>query len=176
MPYWDNDQAENMFMEVTKRNNIGDEILAPFATNGSSTASNLAQTMKEGDIVIHYNSVDRAIVRISRVSGNPRPTVFDWTSPNAGAKSGSNDGIGVPLCRAHVEVAPPITLDEIRRKQKSIFAIKRQLEKQFGEKHLYFPWIDYRVTLRTALPYLNKVPRAAVALFPNLQQAVESLP
>jgi hypothetical protein len=132
--------------------------------------------MKKGDIVIHHDSVDKAIVLVSRVSGKPRPTVIERFGRYAGAKAGLHNGIGVPLRRIHIDVVPPITLDEIRRKQKSIFAIRQRLKKQFGDKGLRFPWVDYQGTLRPAQPYLNKVPRSILDLFSRLEKAVESLP
>jgi hypothetical protein len=68
------------------------------------------------------------------------------------------------------------TLDEIMGKQRSIFAMKRKLERDYGKDGLNFPWIDYSGTLRTALPYISKFPRAALDLFPRLREAVEELP
>ena len=41
MPYWENDPTENLFMEVTKRSNIGDDILAPEAKSGGGVAFDL---------------------------------------------------------------------------------------------------------------------------------------
>ena len=176
MPYWESDPTENIFMEVTKRGGIGDNILAPIARGGMSAACNLALTMQKGDIVIHYSSKDRQIALVSRVSGDPKWTEFEWTADNAGAKAGWNEGVFVPLRRRHAKVEPPLTLDEIKGKQSTIFAMKRKLERDFGKDGLHFPWIDYNGTLRTALPYVSKFPRAALDLFPRLRQAVEELP
>jgi len=176
MPYWDDDPTENIFMEVTQRGGIGANILAPMARGRASAACNLALMMKKGDIVVHYNSKGRQIALVSRVSGNPEWTEFDWIADNAGEKAGRNEGVFVPLRRRHAKVEPPITLDEIKGKQRSIFAMKRKLERDYGKDGLNFPWIDYNGTLRTALPYISKFPRAALDLFPRLRESVEELP
>ena len=175
MPYWDTDPTENLYMEVTNRRNIGDTILAPMAKNGGGAAFNLAQMVKVGDTIIHYNSRARAIELVSQVSEDPEPVDFDWMSPNAGREAGRHSGVGIAL-GANTAVTPPISLDAIKLQQESIFAIKRQLGVIAGKgQPLYLPWIDYSGTLRTALPYLAKFPRAALDLFPALKLAVESL-
>ena len=175
MPYWDNDPTEDLLMEVTKGAIARENLLAPRAKSGSGAAFNLALSAHAGDTVIHYDSNQRAIVAVSRVVDSPQIAPFDWISPSAGPRAGRHEGVMVPL-GPKVEIDPPISLDEIRRRQDSIFAIKRDLEARtrHGEP-LNFPWIEYNGTLRTALPYLAKFPESGARALPTLQDAVGKL-
>src|SRR5689334_11088052 len=65
--WWERAAGENAFMEITRREDIGADLKAPAAARGGvATASYaLVALVHPGDVVIHYDSRQEAIIGVS---------------------------------------------------------------------------------------------------------------
>ena len=63
--YWDSDPVENVFLEVTDRDNIGGDLLAPVHARGGKGTGGyvLVPHVKTKDVVVHYDSGGRSDCR-----------------------------------------------------------------------------------------------------------------
>lgn len=178
MPYWDDDPTENVYMEITTRANIGENLLVPESKvgPGSSPSIRLASSIEPGDIIVHYKSDEQAIVGVSRVVGEPEETTFDWQSKGARDRSGKHRGVEVRL-DGFTLLASPVRLADIRALEREILTIRGELERMHPDgEPLHFPWAPYKgQALRTTLAYLAKVPRSALSLFPTIESAADAL-
>ena len=69
--WWERDPGENVFMEITRRDDIGANLQAPAAARGGVTTASysLVPLVRPGDVVIHYDSRQEAIVGVSMAAG-----------------------------------------------------------------------------------------------------------
>src|SRR5262249_19699185 len=60
--WWEREPGENLFMEITRRNDIGANLQAPAAARGGGTTASysLVPLVRAGDVVIHYDSRQEA--------------------------------------------------------------------------------------------------------------------
>lgn len=170
---------ESVFMEITRREDIGADLNAPAtARGGVATASYaLVPLVRPGDVVVHYNSRREAIVGVSVVTASAESAPVFWVSRGsyarrAGERPGWLNGIRVPLSH-YRELQSPLTLTEIRAEKDAILAMRARMQADANGQPIYFPWIPYRDTLRTFQSYLVKFPMEAIGLFPELRAAVE---
>jgi len=179
MYWWDSRARENVFMEITRRRDIGRDLNAPLAARGGvETASYaLVPLVRPGDIVVHYDSRHEVIVGVSRVVGPAEPTPVFWVSRGvyarrAGERTKWLSGIRVPLGQ-YQELKPAITLAEVKAKKDTILAMRARIQAGVKRQPIYFPWTRYQDTLRTFQSYLAKMPQEAIDLFPRLRAAVD---
>lgn len=181
--YWSDDHYENVYMEITGRENLGVNLLAPLtASKGAETASYLlVPEVRMGDLVIHYLSSAKAIQAVSVATGDPEDDQIYWGSHGGTTTSARGDpfwrsGVRVPLGKT-VWLDNPIDLGAIRHQEASILAVRDELRRVHGSGvPLYFPWVTYEgQPIRTFQSYLAKFPRGLLNLFPDLAAAVASL-
>jgi hypothetical protein len=182
--YWATDPRDNAFMEITQREDIGGDLEAPrLGRGGQLTASyRLVQEVPPGAAVVHYYSPAEAIVGVSIAIGPPAPAATYWkargtSARRAGVEWAWHPGVKVPLA-GFTEVLPPITLEEVRRLEPQIMAIRDELERRHGPRtRLYFPWVRYAggtQPMRAFQVYLAKLPSQVIELVPRLRQAVDT--
>jgi hypothetical protein len=182
MYWWEPDEAERFFMEITTRDDIGVDLKAPRdARNGKLTPGYaLIEAIRPGDAVIHYSSREEAIVGVSRVVGRGEPHPIYWVARGsyarrANAKAAVLPGIRVPLVD-FTPLAPRITLAAARELEAPIMSIRDSLQERHGGP-LYFPWTPYRGgPMRTFQSYLVKFPKDLMSIFPSIRQALTDLP
>ena len=180
MYWWHGDRTENLYMEVTGRDDIGADLKAPLLARGGKPtgAYALVPEVKPGDIVLHYFTKDEAIIGISVASDAAEPAPIFWAARGSYARAAGErprwlSGIRVPLTE-YSELDPVIPLDEIRQHGPEILLLREALQSEHGGS-LYFPWIPYgNGPLRTFQTYLAKVPRSVLPLLPDLKAAVEA--
>jgi hypothetical protein len=172
------DFAENVFMEITRRDDIGGDLLAPVtARGGVGTASYaLVPHVQPRDIVIHYDSRQEAIIAVSVAASFAEPAPIFWVSRGgyarrAGARPRWLQGLRVALDH-YQRLDTPVTLTDIRAHRDALLELRDQMQARAGGHPIYFPWIPYRETLRTFQSYLVKMPDEAILLFPQLEKAV----
>jgi len=166
-------------MEVTRRESIGEDIEAPVGRDAGANYA-LVRCLRFGDVVLHYKTDAEAILGASIVTGDPEPASTYWAAHDgkeqkANARPAWLPGIRVPIDHL-VEVDPPITLDELRRHENDLMAIRDDLQQRYPKAPLYFPWARYRggsSPMRTLQSYLVKFPRAAVDVIPRLRAVVD---
>lgn len=178
MYWWERATGENAFMEITRRDDIGADLKAPVAARGGvATASYaLVPLVRSGDVVIHYDSRQEAIVGVSVATGPPEPAPIYWLARGTYARRAHErpqwlQGIRVPLSQYH-PLPSPVTLAAIRGKRQEVLALRARLQAAANGQPIYFPWIPYQDTLRTFQSYLVKMPQEAISLFPQLRIAV----
>src|SRR5579864_1826359 len=76
------DMGENVWMEITRRDDIGADLNAPVtARGGGMTASYVLMSLVQpGDVVVHYDGRQEAIVGVSVASGSAEPSPVYWVS------------------------------------------------------------------------------------------------
>lgn len=171
--------APNVRMEIIRREDMGADLKAPSAARGGGVTASyvLVPAVRPGDVVIHYDSRHEDIVGVSMAAGSAVPTPIYWVARGsyarrAGAQPHWLPGLRVALDR-YREVAPPVTIAEIRGHRDQLLALRRRIQDRAGGRAIYFPWIPYQDTLRTFQSYLVKMPRDAVSLFPRLRALVD---
>jgi hypothetical protein len=182
MYWWDDNPMENLFMEITTRENIGGDLLAPITARGgrSTPGYALVETVKAGDLVIHYSSTDEAIVGISRAVGGPEPASIFWAARGtyarkAGARSRWLPGIRVPL-DDYAALDSVVTFAALRDRAADIMAVRDELSQRYPKASLYFPWTPYSgESMRTFQGYLVKLPRAVIKYIPEVDHAIAAL-
>jgi hypothetical protein len=177
--WWQRDADENVWMEITHRSDIGADLKAPSAARGGVTTASyvLLPLVQPGDIVVHYDGRQEAIVGVSVAVSAAEPAPIYWVSRGgyarrAGEQSRWLPGVRVALAQ-YRQLESPVTLAEIRRHKNVLLALRERIEARASGQSIYFPWIPYRDTLRTFQSYLVKMPQEAISLFPHLRAAVD---
>jgi hypothetical protein len=172
-------QRESIFMEITRRDDIGTDLKAPSQARGGAPTPGyaLVSLARPEDVVIHYDSRQEAIVGVSVVSGPAESAPIYWVARGSYARRAGErprwlPGIRVPL-RDYRQLAVPLTLAQIRAEKDELVAIRARIKAAANGQPIYFPWIPYQDTLRTFQSYLVKMPQEAISLFPQLRAAVE---
>jgi hypothetical protein len=179
--WWSERPDENLFMEITRRDDIGADLKAPLAARGGVETPGyaLVNAVQAGDIVVHYDSAIEQIVGVSRATGERFNEPIWWASRGsyarkAGAKPAWLPGLFVALAD-HRSLASPLTLAVIRQRRSALLAVRDRLQAEHPGQSLYFPWIPYQDSLRTFQTYLAKLPRAALDALPEVGEAVAAL-
>ena len=74
--------ANNVWMEITQREDIGADLEAPSAASGDGVTGSyvLVPAVRTDDLVIHYDSRREAIVGVSVAMSSAKPTPISWVS------------------------------------------------------------------------------------------------
>ena len=166
-------------MEITRRDDIGTDLKAPSAARGGVPTPGyaLVSVVRPGDVVVHYDSRQEAIVGVSVATGLPESAPIYWVARGSYARRAGEQprwlpGVRVPLGH-YQQLASPLTLAQIRAERDQLLAIRARIQADANGRPIYFPWIPYQDTLRTFQSYLVKMPQAAISLFPQLGAAIE---
>lgn len=137
----------------------------------------LVPLVQPGDIVVHYDSHQEAIVGVSVASSVAEPAPIYWVARGSYARRAGEQARWLPGLRVtlnqYMELEPPVTLGEIRQHKDTLLALRQRIQARANGEAIYFPWIPYQDTLRTFQSYLVKMPQEAISLFPQLRHAVE---
>ena len=179
--WWERAVGENVWMEITRRDDIGADLNAPVtARGGGITASYVLMSLVQpGDVVVHYDGRQEAIVGVSVASGAAEPAPVYWVSRGgyarrAGAQAQWLPGLRAPLDQ-YRQLEPPVTLAQIRQHKDELLALRERIQARASGQPIYFPWIRYRDTLRTFQSYLVKMPHEVISLFPQLRTMVDQV-
>ena len=166
-------------MEITRRDDIGADLKAPSAARGGvATASYaLLPLVRPGDVVVHYDSRQEAIVGVSVAPGGAEPAPIYWVARGSYARRAGEQPRWLPGLRVALDqyrqLESPVTLAEIRRHKDALLALRQRIQARASGQPIYFPWIPYQDTLRTFQSYLVKMPLEAISLFPQLRTMVD---
>ena len=182
MSHWWADQPhENLFMEVTRRRDIGVDLRAPLTARGGVATPGyaLVAAVGPGDIVAHYDSAEEAITGVSRATGERVAQPIWWVARGTYARKAGEQarwlpGLSVRLGE-YAALDEPIGLQQIRSVGSELLAVRNELERRFPKQSTYFPWTPYRDGVRTFQSYLAKLPRDAIPFLPALERAVAEL-
>lgn len=167
--WWAEDPAEVFWLEVGDRGeDLGVDLNAPTENErgGSFWSYDLVHEVDEGDVVLHYDREEHAIVGWSIAVGSAWPDTVLWAARGTfarGANIQPHERPGMRLSlNGPVLLARPLSLDRIREARPDLERIR------LGRK--YFP---FELGSRPAGPvqgYLFKLPAAFVDLFSELDE------
>lgn len=182
--WWTPRPTENLYLEITRRDDIGADLKAPLTGRGGGTPGGyaLVPLVEPGDVIVHYNSREESIEGASVALGSPEPRAVYWaprgrSAREAGVRPSWQPGVAVPL-GGHRVLSTPISYERLQSRRSEILGIRQGLIDELGESEtLYFPWYEYGFggPLRTQQAYLLKLPRAVLALFPELADVVTTI-
>jgi hypothetical protein len=115
--YWREPEAgENVFMEITRREDIGTDLKAPAAARGGVVTASyvLVPLVQPGDVVIHYDSRQEAIVGVSVASSAAEPAPIYWVARGSYARRAGEQPRWLPGIRIaldqYQQLEQPVTL------------------------------------------------------------------
>jgi hypothetical protein len=177
--WWEREPGENVWMEITRRDDIGADLKAPSAARGGVvTASyDLVRLVQPSDVIVHYDSHQEAIVGVSVATSTAEPAPIYWVARGSYARRAGGRAQWLPGLRVAVDqyrqLEPLVALADIRQRKDELLALRQRIQARAGGQPIYFPWIPYRDTLRTFQSYLVKMPQEAISLFPQLRAMVD---
>jgi Domain of unknown function (DUF3883) len=129
-----------------------------------------------GDVVVHYDSRQKAIVAVSVAASPAEPAPIYWVARGTYARRAGDQprwlpGLRVALDR-YQQLEPPVTLGEIRQHKDALLALRERIQARASGQPIFFPWIPYQDTLRSFQSYLVKMPQQAISLFPQVRAMV----
>jgi hypothetical protein len=174
--WWIDNPKERYWMEITDRENLGANLIAPTLAKGGKEnfSYTLVSHVQPGDVVFHWWSRagrKASIVGYSTVSGDWFDSEITWEARglhSAGERTTS--AYEVPLTD-FTELETEITLEDLRGQEPKLRKIHDALKLSVGGS-LYFPWaFSDKRELRTTQGYLVKMPASVVALLTGLAVA-----
>ena len=167
--WWDGDPSETFWMEITQREDLGANLLAPKLDNDGRETWEYALILetRPGDTVFHWHrdgDHEPALVGYSTITGIATDATMQWAPHTRGARDAREtvrDSWLVPIAD-FTPLAAPIDLSGIRRREDQLRRLLLKLKSDHGPP-IYYPWnfSDLR-PMRTAQAYLAKMPREAV--------------
>jgi Protein NO VEIN, C-terminal len=176
--WWEREAGENIWMEITRRGDIGADLNAPSAARGGvATASyDLMRLVQPGDVVVHYDARHEAIVGVSVAASSAEPSPVYWVARGSYARRAGEHERWLPGLRValdhYQQLEPPVRLGDIREHRDALLALRERIEARASGQPIFFPWIPYQDTLRSFQSYLVKMPQQAISLFPQLRAMV----
>jgi Domain of unknown function (DUF3883) len=179
--WWSKRPDEKLFMEITRRGDIGVDLQAPLTARGGVETPGyaLVGAVQAGDIVVHYDSAAEQIMGVSRATGERFNQPTWWAARGsyarkAGVKPRWLPGLFVAL-EDYRTLTTPLPLTVIQQRRAALFALRDSLKAEHPGRPLYFPWISYQDTLRTFQTYLAKLPRDVLDVLPEVDEVVTTL-
>ncbi|MEU6029668.1 DUF3883 domain-containing protein [Streptomyces tauricus] len=172
--WWRHDPTERYWLEITNREDIGANLLAPQANDRGEEywSYELVREVRPGDLVLHWDkNHGPGVVGYSHVQGDVFASTIIWQSRGTYGRqrgaSGPEPAWQAPLS-GYRRLNHPLTQERLREIESSIRALREDLT-EVVDGPLYFPFAlsDSR-PLRAAQGYLTKLPRALVDKLPEL--------
>lgn len=143
--WWLKDPRERYWIEITDREDIGTDLLAPVVDRAgkSNWRYSLIAETRPGDIVFHFDKERRAIVGRSEVCGGPEPATLKWVARGTyarrdGATAEEREAIRIPL-RGFSSLQTTVSRELLRQRRQEMLAIEGALREKYGNS-LYFPF------------------------------------
>jgi hypothetical protein len=94
--------ANNVWMEITRREDIGADLKAPSAARGGGVTGSyvLVPAVRPDDVVIHYDSRREAIVGVSIATSSAEPAPIYWVARGSNARRAGRNRAGCPGCES----------------------------------------------------------------------------
>lgn len=172
-------------MEITTREDIGGDLLAPQAGGNGTTqwSYSLTSLVQPGDVVFHYvtQGAERGSIVGWSVATGPAYTIPDYAwqaRGTAGRDRGApttGPGWRVPLGGLN-RLDPILKRARLQEFLDDLMRLRETLESVYG-RPIYFPWFRYSGTqLRAQQGYLTKFPAELLTLLPELRAAETATP
>ena len=140
----------------------------------------LFRLARPGDIVLHYHTPSDAIVGFSMVDGEWHDEEIIWAARGTFARAKGTmphrrPGFVIPL-RGYTKLPMPLTLERLRAEKEALRALVATAQAEHPRQTLYFPFELKSRPVRPLQGYGFKLPRAFVATFPELADALAAMP
>ncbi|WP_406303812.1 EVE domain-containing protein [Streptomyces sp. NBC_00885] len=174
--WWRHDPNERYWLEITNREDIGTNLLAPQANDRGEEywSYALVREVRPGDLVLHWDkNHGPGVVGYSHVRREPFASTITWQSRGTYGRqrsaSGPEPAWEAPL-GGYRRLQRPVTQTRLREVEPTIRALRDRLTEAVAGP-LYFPFAlsDAR-PLRAAQGYLTKLPRELVEELPELRE------
>ncbi|MFF4827097.1 DUF3883 domain-containing protein [Streptomyces sp. NPDC001312] len=174
--WWGHDPNERYWLEITNREDIGTNLLAPQANDRGEEywSYALVREVRPGDLVLHWDkNYGPGVVGYSHVRAEAFASTITWQSRGTyGRKRGESrpEAAWEAPLGGYRRLKHPVTQARIREIEPRIRALRDRLTEEVGSP-IYFPFAlsDAR-PVRAAQGYLTKLPRALVEELPELRQ------
>jgi hypothetical protein len=149
-PWWSGHPDERYWLEITDRDTVGDDLQGDCLDKGGKTsqAYTLADHIRLGDTIYHFDKRAGAIVMKSTVSGE---------CELEDDRAAGEDYWVVELKNAR-KVRPPVTRDMIVKRAGKLYPILEGVRANH-QSPTYLPFIAAQGQLRLRQTYLTKMPR-----------------
>ena len=178
--WWNRDDGERFWLEVTDREDLGADLRAPAADEAGKPnwRYGLFLHARVGDIVLHYQKrhAPAGIVGHSVISGPAAPAEIVWAARGTYARSKgttphARPGYRIPL-EGFTRLESPLTLDDLRHQRAVLEQVVVELERSH-KKPFYFPFeLSASRDVRLLQGYAFKLPRRFVTSFANLKDVL----
>ncbi|MFE7231179.1 protein NO VEIN domain-containing protein [Streptomyces sp. NPDC057596] len=172
--WWRRDPSERYWLEITNRDDIGTNLLAPQVNDQGKEywSYALVREVRPGDLVLHWDkNHGPGVVGYSHVVGEPFESIITWQSRGTYGRqrkaSGPEAAWQAPL-GGYRQLKLPVTQARLREIESRIRSLRDHLAASV-DGPVYFPFAlsDTR-PLRAAQGYLTKLPRALAEELPEL--------
>jgi hypothetical protein len=107
--WWSTRPDENLFMEITRRPDIGTDLKAPLAARGGAQTPGyaLVNRVAAGNIVIHYDSAAEQIVGVSRATGERFNQPIWWAARGTSARQAAakpQGTVALSVCKIEADI------------------------------------------------------------------------
>jgi hypothetical protein len=132
--WWQRRAGENLWMEITRRDDIGADLKAPAAARGGVVTASyaLVPLVQPGDVVVHYDSRQEAIVGVSMAASAAEPAPIYWVSRGSYARRAGEEARWLPGLRValdqYQQLESPVTLAEIRRHKDALLTLRQRIQ------------------------------------------------
>lgn len=174
--WWTGDTRERYWMEITNRDIVGENLLAPQKDDGGNPkwSYELVRHVRPGDVVLHWRKDHGpAITGYSHCSLPAVASSMEWQSRGTYGRTHEFAGAEAAweaLLQGYRELKTPITLAQIKTLEGSMRTIRADLESTYA-KPLYFPFaISDKRPPRAQQSYMVKFPAALVDAIPELRE------
>lgn len=172
--WWVGDSGQRFWMETTNRSDLGANLMAPLEDERGSLNSPgyvLVKHVQDGDIVLHWDTHQKALVAWSRASGGYWQDEIYWGAVPAGVEPYNRPawvhGLDGPFW-----FEKAIGLAEVQSVGEGVGELRGDLQ-EATKGAIYFPFIPYAEDwsrLRPNNPYMTKFPAELVDLIPGLSE------
>ncbi|WP_326807847.1 EVE domain-containing protein [Streptomyces sp. NBC_01775] len=172
--WWSHDPNERYWLEITNREDIGVNLLAPQLNDRGEEywSYALVREVRPGDLVLHWDkNHGPGVVGYSHVRGEAFASTITWQSRGTYGRqrgtSGPEPAWQAPL-GGYRRLKRPVTQARLREIEPRIHALRDRLTDSVAGP-LYFPFVFSSTRpLRAAQGYLTKLPRSLVETLPEL--------
>ncbi|MFD9984460.1 protein NO VEIN domain-containing protein [Streptomyces massasporeus] len=172
--WWRRDPSERYWLEITNRDDIGTNLLAPQVNDQGVEywSYALVREVRPGDLVLHWDkNHGPGVVGYSHVLGEPFASTITWQSRGTYGRqrraAGPEAAWQAPL-GGYRPLKQPVTQARLREIESRIRSLRDHLTGSV-EGPVYFPFaLSETRPLRAAQGYLTKLPRALVEELPEL--------
>lgn len=174
--WWSHDPNERYWLEITNRDDIGANLLAPQLNDRGEEywSYGLVREVRPGDLVLHWDkNHGPGVVGYSHVRGEAFASTITWQSRGTYGRqrsaSGPEPAWQAPL-GGYRRLKHPVTQARLREIESRIRTLRDRLAGT-ADGPLYFPFVFSGTRpLRAAQGYLTKFPRSLVEELPELRE------